>query len=115
VVVVIVAVFFLVRSAGQRGEPATDEPAFTRIMISSEPAGATVTRADGGVLGTTPFEVSLPKANAELPVIVTLDGYQTHRVTVPLFSESGRVDVMLTPVGVEPPPPPKPPPDGWTP
>jgi hypothetical protein len=111
----VVLVVIAVVRASRPSAPEESGPEQTSVMISSEPAGATVSREDGGALGVTPFQVTLPKANAELPVVVTLQGYQTRHTTVPLFSESGRVDVMLTPVGVEPPKPPKPPPDGWEP
>jgi hypothetical protein len=81
----------------------------------SDPSGATVTLADGGVLGVTPFKVTFPKREAELPVIVSREGYQTRRLTVPLFSATGRIDVMMTAVGADAPPPPKPLPKDWTP
>ena len=87
----------------------------TTVTVVSDPAGATVTLADGGLLGVTPFELTVPKRDADLPVTVRREGYQDSHVTVPLFSATGRIDVMMTAIGAKPPKPPKPPPDGWTP
>jgi len=112
VVTVLVVVLVRTRSAD---EPEASGPALTVVTIVSEPAGATVVRTDGGVLGVTPFEITLPKTNSELPVLVQLPGYQTRRSTIPLFSQTGRVDVALVANGAEAPAPPKPPPDGWVP
>ncbi|HVU52774.1 MAG TPA: PEGA domain-containing protein [Polyangia bacterium] len=112
--VAVVGVVFLVVRGSRPSEPDSG-PAMTTVMIVSDPAGATVTNADGGVLGVTPFDLTVPKSDGELPVTVRRDGYQDKHVTVPLFSATGRVDVMMTKVGEKPPEPPKPPPDGWTP
>jgi hypothetical protein len=113
-VTVVVVVMVVVR-AGRPPEPGTSGPPMTTVMIVSDPAGATVTSADGGVLGVTPFDLTVPKSDVELPVTVRRDGYQDKHTTVPLFSATGRVDVMMTKVGEKPPEPPKPPPDGWSP
>jgi hypothetical protein len=120
VVLALAAVFgvvLLVVRAGRRAEPEAERtgPEMTTVMISSEPAGATVSSEDGGVLGVTPFSLTLPKRDFEMPTHVRLAGYQEKRVTVPLFSATGRVDIMMTRVGEKPPEPPKPPPDGWVP
>jgi hypothetical protein len=113
--VAVAVVVMLVVRAGHPPEPGTPPPEMTTVMIVSDPAGATVTEADGGVLGVTPFDLTLPKSNAELPVTARRDGYQDKHSTVPLFSATGRVDIMMTKVGEKPPEPPKPPPDGWSP
>lgn len=114
--VTVAVVVMLVVRAGRPPEPGTPSgPPMTTVMIVSDPAGATVTDADGGVLGVTPFDLTVPKSNVELPVTARRDGYQDKHSTVPLFSATGRVDIMMTKVGEKPPEPPKPPPDGWTP
>jgi hypothetical protein len=113
-VVVLVVVLLVVRG-GQTPAPVPSGPAETTVMIVSDPAGATVTTTDGGALGVTPFTLTLPKREGELPIIVRREGYQESRTTVPLFSATGRVDVMMTAIGQKRPEPPKPPPDGWEP
>jgi hypothetical protein len=114
-VVVVGGVLLVVRANGPSEPEAPPGPPTTTVTISSEPAGATVSTADGGVLGVTPFEYTTLKRNVELPVTVRREGYQDSHLTVPLFSATGRVDVMMTAIGAKPPTPPKPPPDGWTP
>jgi hypothetical protein len=112
--VAVVGVLFLVVHGSRPPEPASGPP-MTTVMIVSDPAGATVTNADGGVLGVTPFDLTVRKSDVEMPVTVRREGYQDKHTTVPLFSQTGRVDVTMTKVGEKPPEPPKPPPDGWTP
>ena len=90
-------------------------PATTTVTIVSDPAGATVKDADGGLLGIAPFELTVPKRDAELPVVVSREGYQDSRVTIPLYSATGRVDVKLWAIGEKRPPPPKPLPKDWSP
>jgi hypothetical protein len=114
-VAVVVVVLLVVRGSRTSEPEAPSGPQMTTVMIVSDPSGATVTSADGGVLGVTPFELTAPKSDVEMPVLVKREGYQDHKTTVPLFSATGRVDVKLTAIGEEPPPPPKPLPDGWTP
>jgi hypothetical protein len=113
--IIVVAVVVLIARTRSSEEPAPSGPEMTAIEIVTEPAGATVSFLDGGVLGTTPLDTKLPKRDGELPVIVRLVGYQERRVTVPLYSETGRIDVSLTAIGAEPPPPPKPLPKDWSP
>ena len=109
---VVVAFIALIVSAGDAGRGKVPAgPELAKVDIVSIPAGATVTRADGGVLGTTPFTLSLAKSNTELPVIVKAVGYQDRPVTVPLFSDSGRIDVTLTANGAVAAPLPAPPRD----
>jgi len=101
--VAVVAVVLRFGTAGRTADEASAVAAFTNVDIVSVPAGAVVIRADdGGVLGRTPFVLSVAKSDAELPVIVKADGFQDRRVAVPLFSESGRVDVTLTATGADP-------------
>ncbi|MCB9651319.1 MAG: PEGA domain-containing protein [Deltaproteobacteria bacterium] len=45
------------------------------LQISSEPGGAEV-EIDGKVVGVTPLELTWPKSDAEVQVLVQLDGYQ---------------------------------------
>jgi hypothetical protein len=117
-IALVVALVMLVVRAGEGGRSAAPEapqPPMTTVMIVSEPAGATITRPDGGVLGKSPLTLTLPKSDGDLVVIVSLDGYQSRRSSVPLFSQSGRVDVALSPNGVDAAVNHPPPPDGWTP
>jgi hypothetical protein len=113
-VVVLVVVLLVVRG-GHAPPSAPPAPAETTVEIVSDPSGATVSTEDGGVLGVTPFTLTTPKREGELPIVVRREGYQVSRLTVPLFSLTGRVDVMMTKVGEKRPEPPKPPPDGWVP
>jgi hypothetical protein len=100
-VAVVAVVAFVVR-VGDAGRSTRTDPGITTIDIVSEPPGASVVRADdGGVLGLTPLNVSFPKSDKDLAVVVSHEGYQDHRANVPLFSASGRIDVTLTPVGVD--------------
>jgi hypothetical protein len=103
--VAVAAVVIVVVRAGDAGQSAGPaEQPVTTIDIVSDPPGASVTRADGGgVVGITPLTATFPKRDAELAVIVRREGYQERHVTVPLFSVTGRIDVMMLPVGAEPP------------
>jgi hypothetical protein len=113
VVGVLIAVFVL--RVGEPAPSSAPEPVLANIVIVANPPGSSVSsEADGGVLGHTPFTLSLPKSETDLIVIVRHDGYQDRRVSVPLFSLSGRVDVKLTPIGVDAAAPPAPP-ANWTP
>lgn len=100
IVFVAVAVFALTRSRGPE-EEASREPPTATIEIVSTPTGASVARADGGALGVTPLTTTFPKSEGELAVIVRHEGYQDRRVTVPLFSTNGRIDVTLTALGAD--------------
>jgi hypothetical protein len=114
---VVVAAVVLLVVRGSRPSPPEEPtgPEMTTVKIVSDPTGATVTSPDGGLLGVTPFDLTALKREGEMPVVVRREGYQEKHVTVPLFSATGRVDIMMTAVGQKPPEPPKPPPDGWTP
>jgi hypothetical protein len=114
-IAVVAVVVLVVRAGAGRTSDEPAGPPITTIDIVSEPAGASVVRADdGGVVGVTPLTASFPKKDGELPVIVTLEGYQTRRVMVPLFSVTGRIDVMMTKVGEDAAVPP-PLPEHWNP
>jgi hypothetical protein len=114
--VVVAAVVLLVVRASRTSPPEEPKgPEMTTVKIVSDPSGATVTTPDGGLLGVTPFDLTAPRREGEMPVVVRRQGFQEKQVTVPLFSATGRVDIMMTAVGQKPPEPPKPPPDGWTP
>ena len=99
---VVVAVIVIVGRAGPSAGPSAPEPAFAVIDIVSVPTGATVNRVDGGaVVGVTPMTVTFPRSDTDVHVVVSHPGYQDRRVTVPVFSETGRIDVTLTPNGVD--------------
>ena len=55
--------------------PAEVAPAQVDLQISSEPGGAEV-EIDGKVVGVTPLELTWPRSDAEVQVLVQLDGYQ---------------------------------------
>jgi hypothetical protein len=110
--VVGVVIGLLVRSGPV--DTVAHEPALTSILIVSNPPGSSVVWPDGGVLGVTPFTASLPRLESEVPVIVTHEGYNDRRTTLPLFSQTGRVDVTLTAIGADAAAPPKLPKD-WKP
>jgi hypothetical protein len=98
---VVVAVIVFVERARPSAGPGA-EPALATIDISSSPSGATVNRVDGGaIVGVTPMTVTFPRSETDLLVVVRHAGYQDHPVTIPVFSETGRVDVILTPNGVD--------------
>src|SRR5262245_46815637 len=89
----VAGVVYAVARSGRGEPPPRQEPATATIEIVSPPPGASVERADGGVLGLTPFSAVLPKADGELVVLVKHEGYRERRVTVPLYSTAGRIDV----------------------
>ena len=113
--VAVVGVVLLVVRAGRPSEPVETGPAMTTVTIVSDPAGATVRDADGGVLGVAPFDLTIPKRDVDMPVVVSRDGYQDSRITVPLYSATGRIDVKLWAIGEKRPPPPPPLPKDWSP
>ncbi|HTA21046.1 MAG TPA: hypothetical protein VK989_17255 [Polyangia bacterium] len=99
---VVVAVIVFVGRSGPSAGPGGVEPALATIDIGSSPSGATVNRVDGGaIVGVTPMTVTFPRSQTDLLVVVKHAGYQDHLVTIPVFSETGRVDVILTPNGVD--------------
>jgi hypothetical protein len=99
--VVVVAVIVVVERAGSSARPNGGEPAIAAIDFVSVPSGAAVNRADGGSIGVTPFTATFPRGDVDQVVIVSHAGYQDRRVTVPVFSETGRIDVTLVENGVD--------------
>src|SRR5260221_6739291 len=98
----VVAVVWRLGATDRTAGGVTADPKLTSVDIVSVPEGAFVIRADdGGVLGRTPLTLSLPQSDTALSIIVKADGHRDRRVAVPLFSESGRVDVTLTPIDAD--------------
>jgi hypothetical protein len=98
-VVVGVVIGLVVRS--RPADTETHEPPVTSILIVSNPPGSSVLLTDGGVLGVTPLTASLPRVEGELPVVVKHNGFNDHQMMLPLFSQTGRVDVTLTAIGAD--------------
>ncbi|HEX4406595.1 MAG TPA: hypothetical protein VH560_17270 [Polyangia bacterium] len=99
---VVVAVIVVVAHSRPSAGSGSAETALATIDIGSSPSGATVNRVDGGaIVGVTPMTVTFPRSDTDLLVVVKHAGYQDHLVTIPVFSETGRVDVIMTPVGVD--------------
>jgi hypothetical protein len=67
-------------------------PKTTRLNFSSDPDGATVTRADGTMLGLTPLSIDVPFGNAGLEYVLSKKGYLAKRLAAvpnlpaPLFA-----------------------------
>lgn len=70
-------------SAGMRGQAtrlfartaAPKRPATVRVNFSSDPAGATVSRSDGAVLGVTPLSAEIPYSDKPVDYRLTKEGY----------------------------------------
>ena len=70
--------------------------------VTSIPAGAEITRiSDGKVLGKTPRHVEEEAGDEEVPIRLSLPGYQDHVVHLKR-SVSDAAEVKLTPLAVEP-------------
>jgi eukaryotic-like serine/threonine-protein kinase len=54
---------------------APERPAIVRVNFSSDPAGATVSRSDGSVLGVTPLSVEIPYSDKPVDYCLQKDGY----------------------------------------
>jgi serine/threonine protein kinase len=54
---------------------APKRPATVRVNFSSDPAGATVTRSDGTVLGVTPLSAEIPYGDKPVDYRLSRDGY----------------------------------------
>jgi hypothetical protein len=84
------------------GQPIAGTVAVT-IMANSTPAGATVLRPTGEVLGTTPLvsQVNLPADQVGLPQTFTfnLTGYQPATATAVAVNNAIQVDAALMPMG----------------
>ena len=113
--VVVAAVIAIVVHAGEGGRASTPPgPPMTNVDVVSDPVGASVFDADGGLIGIAPLVISVPKSDKDLVVITKAEGYQDRRSTVPLYATSGRIDVELIRIG-EKERPVKALPDGWVP
>jgi serine/threonine protein kinase len=70
-------------NAGVRGQAtqlfartaAPKRPATVRVNFSSDPAGATVSRSDGAVLGVTPLSAEIPYSDKPVDYRLAKDGY----------------------------------------
>jgi serine/threonine-protein kinase len=57
--------------------PVPEESAQVEVEVRSRPPGAQVTRRDTGeLLGQTPVTLKLPRAESEVPLLLSLDGYE---------------------------------------
>jgi hypothetical protein len=82
--------------AAPKEEKATPKPAEVqevRIAFGSTPAGAKVSRPDGDVLGTTPFEKSFKKGDPAIDVVFILSGHE--RATRTIATDKNR-EVMVS-------------------
>jgi hypothetical protein len=113
--VAVAAVIAIVVRAGDGGRPvAPSGPPMTNVDVVSDPVGASVFDADGGLIGVAPLVISVPRSDKDLVIFTKYPGYQDRRSTIPLYSASGRIDVELIKIGAKEPKP-KPLPDHWAP
>ena len=56
---------------------APKRPATVRVNFSSDPAGATVSRSDGSVLGVTPLSAEIPYSDTPVDYRLSRDGYSS--------------------------------------
>lgn len=114
--VVVAAVIAIVVRAGDAGRGPSEPPGppMTNVDVVSDPVGASVFNADGGLIGIAPLVISVPKSDKELVIFTRHEGYQDRRSTIPLYATSGRIDVELIKIG-EKERHVKALPDGWTP
>ncbi len=56
---------------------AAKRPATVRVNFSSDPAGASVSRSDGAVLGVTPLSVEIPYSDRPVDYRLDKEGYQS--------------------------------------
>jgi serine/threonine-protein kinase len=72
--------------------PPVSTPATVRVNFSSDPAGATVARADGAVLGVTPLATDLPYSESAAEVVIKKPGYAQRTIAfvpnmpIPVFA-----------------------------
>ncbi|HNN96808.1 MAG TPA: serine/threonine-protein kinase [Pseudomonadota bacterium] len=86
------------------GTSTTPPPAVKKVFwsLTSIPAGAEITRiSDGVVLGKTPRHIEEDAGDEEVPVRLSLPGYQDHVVHLKR-SVSDAAEVKLTPLSPEP-------------
>jgi len=57
-------------------------PAPVRVTFDSDPEGASVVRADGVVLGTTPLSTSLPFGDAAIEYVIRRDAYLSQTTSI---------------------------------
>ncbi len=112
---VAVLALFAVANGGVRGQatrllarttapqrPTTDRPTTVRVNFSSDPAGATVSRIDGSVLGVTPLSAELPYSDKPVDYRLDKAGY-TSKVSSFVPNLPSPVFVLLE--RIEPPAP----------
>jgi len=61
---------------------APKNPRSVQVTFSSDPNGATVVRADGSVLGVTPFASELPYGDQPIGYVIRLNGYVSTTATI---------------------------------
>ncbi len=82
-----------------RGLEAAAEEETVRLMVNSQPAGATVYRESDGVrLGKTPLEVRARRGRGEAVFILRRPGYRSEQLTIPVNQDQETV-VVLRPRG----------------
>ena len=84
--------------------PTTPPPTVKKVFwsLTSIPAGAEITRiSDGKILGKTPRHIEEDAGDEEVPVRLSLEGYQDHVVHLKR-SVSDAAEVKLTPLSPEP-------------
>jgi serine/threonine-protein kinase len=74
-------------------------PKKMRLTVNSEPPGAEVRRADGKVLGETPFNVVLEADGSKLQLLIRKDGYKGESRDVELVERDRILAVDLTAEG----------------
>jgi serine/threonine-protein kinase len=67
----------------------TSPPTMVRVLVRSEPSGATVMDAkQGAVVGITPLEKSYPQSSENLALVIRLEGHKDKAITVSLDGNS---------------------------
>jgi serine/threonine protein kinase len=61
---------------------APKNPSSVQVTFSSDPDGATVVRADGTVLGVTPFPSDVPYGDQPIAYVIRLNGYVSTTATI---------------------------------
>jgi eukaryotic-like serine/threonine-protein kinase len=85
-------------AAASAPAPSPAPPATVRVIVRSDPAGATVVDpTQGTVLGITPLEKVYPQGGGSLGLLLRLDGYREKTVSVSLDGNSS-TSVDLDPV-----------------
>ncbi|MEA2696258.1 MAG: eukaryotic-like serine/threonine-protein kinase [Myxococcales bacterium] len=101
---------------------APSRPATVRVNVSSDPDGATVTSADGTVIGTTPLSTEVTYGDTPIEYVIRKDGYAAkttsivpnlpspvfavlQRVKPPTLAEPSARVMAATTTAMAPPPP----------